>query len=28
VQAIFPDNGVPEKWRDFIGKNRTFFEKK
>ena len=25
VQAIFPDNGVPEKWKDFIGKNRDHF---
>jgi NAD-dependent dihydropyrimidine dehydrogenase PreA subunit len=28
VQAIFPDNGVPEKWASFIEKNRTFFENK
>src|SRR5690349_19899478 len=26
VQAIFPDNGVPEKWKTFIDKNRTHFE--
>src|SRR6267378_3910509 len=23
VQAIFPDNSVPEKWKNFIDKNRT-----
>ena len=28
VQAIFPDNGVPEKWQSFIEKNRAFFENK
>src|SRR5437016_14385666 len=28
VQAIFPDNGVPEKWQSFIEKNRTHFENK
>ncbi|HKB75063.1 MAG TPA: ferredoxin family protein [Myxococcales bacterium] len=28
VQAIFPDNGIPEKWQSFIGKNREYFEKK
>ena len=28
VQAIFPDNGVPEKWKSFIEKNRAFFENK
>ena len=28
VQAIFPDNGVPEKWKSFIEKNRTYFENK
>jgi ferredoxin len=27
VQAIFPDNGVPEKWASFTGKNREFFQK-
>src|SRR6516164_6623446 len=27
VQAIFPDNGVPEKWKSFIDKNRVHFEK-
>jgi len=26
VQAIFPDSGVPEKWLDYIEKNRAFFE--
>jgi ferredoxin len=26
VQAIFPDNTVPEKWLDYIEKNRAFFE--
>ena len=24
VQAIFPDNGVPEKWKPFIEKNQEF----
>ena len=28
VQAIFPDNGIPEKWREYIEKNKKFFEKK
>jgi NAD-dependent dihydropyrimidine dehydrogenase PreA subunit len=28
VQAIFPDNGLPEKWHAFIAKNRQFFENK
>jgi NAD-dependent dihydropyrimidine dehydrogenase PreA subunit len=28
VQAIFPDNGVPEKWATFIDKNRKHFENK
>src|SRR5262245_57540551 len=28
VQAIFPDNGVPEKWQTFIDKNRKHFENK
>jgi ferredoxin len=28
VQAIFPDNGIPEKWRDYIEKNKKFFENK
>ena len=28
VQAIFPDNGVPEKWAAFTQKNREFFQKK
>jgi NAD-dependent dihydropyrimidine dehydrogenase PreA subunit len=27
VQAIFPDNSVPEKWLSFIAKNRSFFQK-
>lgn len=27
VQAIFPDSGVPEKWKSFIEKNREFFNK-
>ncbi|HTR97477.1 MAG TPA: ferredoxin family protein [Candidatus Acidoferrales bacterium] len=27
VQAIFPDNGIPEKWQNFIAKNRQFFVK-
>ena len=27
VQAIFPDNGVPEKWASFTAKNRAFFQK-
>jgi putative nucleotidyltransferase with HDIG domain len=26
VQAIFPDSGVPEKWKDYIEKNRVFFD--
>jgi NAD-dependent dihydropyrimidine dehydrogenase PreA subunit len=28
VQAIFPDNGVPEKWSSFIEKNKVHFENK
>jgi len=28
VQAIFPDNTVPEKWQTFIEKNRKHFENK
>ena len=28
VQAIFPDNGVPEKWQSFIEKNKVHFENK
>src|SRR5512141_1638469 len=28
VQAIFPDNGVPEKWKSFTEKNRAHFENK
>jgi NAD-dependent dihydropyrimidine dehydrogenase PreA subunit len=28
VQAIFPDNGVPEKWASFIDKNKKHFENK
>jgi len=28
VQAIFPDNGVPEKWLSFTAKNREYFQKK
>src|SRR5262249_2989891 len=28
VQAMFPDNGVPDKWKSFIEKNRAFFENK
>jgi NAD-dependent dihydropyrimidine dehydrogenase PreA subunit len=28
VQAIFPDNGVPEKWKSYIEKNKAFFENK
>lgn len=28
VQAIFPDTNVPEKWKDYIEKNRAFFENK
>ena len=28
VQAIFPDNSVPEKWAPFIDKNRKHFENK
>ena len=28
VQAIFPDNALPEKWNSFIAKNREYFEKK
>jgi NAD-dependent dihydropyrimidine dehydrogenase PreA subunit len=27
VQAIFPDNGIPEKWSSFTAKNRAFFQK-
>jgi ferredoxin len=27
VQAIFPDNGIPEKWASFTAKNRAFFQK-
>jgi ferredoxin len=27
VQAIFPDNGVPEKWKSFIEKNKVHFQK-
>jgi NAD-dependent dihydropyrimidine dehydrogenase PreA subunit len=27
VQAIFPDNGLPEKWHAFIDKNKKFFDK-
>src|SRR4029077_7309734 len=26
VQAIFPDNGAPDKWQTFIEKNRLHFE--
>jgi NAD-dependent dihydropyrimidine dehydrogenase PreA subunit len=25
VQAIFPEEEVPEKWKDFIGKNYEYF---
>jgi NAD-dependent dihydropyrimidine dehydrogenase PreA subunit len=28
VQAIFPDNTVPEKWKSFIDKNKEFFANK
>jgi len=28
VQAIFPDNGVPEKWKNYIDKNREHFDNK
>lgn len=28
VQAIFPDNGVPEKWASYTEKNRKHFENK
>jgi NAD-dependent dihydropyrimidine dehydrogenase PreA subunit len=28
VQAIFPDNGIPEKWKSFIEKNRVHFANK
>jgi ferredoxin len=28
VQAIFPDNGLPEKWHSFIEKNKKHFENK
>jgi NAD-dependent dihydropyrimidine dehydrogenase PreA subunit len=28
VQAIFPDNGVPDKWKSYIEKNRVYFENK
>ena len=27
VQAIFPDNGIPEKWNEYIAKNKQFFQK-
>ncbi|MBO8142483.1 MAG: ferredoxin family protein [Firmicutes bacterium] len=27
VEAIFPEDDVPEKWRSFIEKNRAFFQK-
>jgi len=26
VQAIFPESGVPEKWRGYIAKARAFFD--
>jgi NAD-dependent dihydropyrimidine dehydrogenase PreA subunit len=26
VQAIFPDNGIPEKWQSYIEKNKVHFE--
>ena len=28
VQAIFPEDGVPEKWRGYVEKARAFFEKR
>ena len=28
VQAIFPDNGVPEKWASYTEKNKKHFENK
>lgn len=27
VEAIFPEDDVPEKWRHYIEKNRAFFQK-
>jgi NAD-dependent dihydropyrimidine dehydrogenase PreA subunit len=28
VQAIYPESGVPEKWRAYIAKARTFFDRR
>jgi len=28
VQAIFPEDGVPEKWRGYVEKARAFFEER